>query len=515
MVKDRYRLLSRLGRGGMGSVWLAEDLALGRTVALKELVHQRDPGHRAEFRQRAAREAQALARIRHRAIVQVFDVFTEDEDPWLVMEYVPGRTLGAAIEGGRTIAEAEAARIAFEVAGALQAAHDAGVLHRDVKPHNIILAGNGGVFLVDFGIAHLSGAEPLTARNTMIGTAEFIAPERVIEGRAVPAGDLWSLGITLFTALEGYSPFHRDDGDPVATMMAVVNTPVPEPVRSGRLTGVLRGLLDREPDRRPTPAALRRTLRGILEPADPGRHGREPLDRDPVDHDPTGREPLDREPRVRAPREHDPRARTFVIGGGARENEPPLRARTRKVRETSLQLSVSLAGLPPAEARRLLEGCDDRVRLEVLSLMSAEAAAEIVKSGSVREAAALLALLGPHPDTAAPILRLLPVALAGGSLGRLPLETVVALVRGLAPTESSRLLVRSGFRTAAAVVGALPADHAGRLVETLSLKHAGAVLTYVPPVTVASLLRANADGRTDQILETLPPPVRTQVLRHL
>lgn len=500
VVKDRYRLLSPLGRGGMGSVWLAEDLALGRTVALKELVHQRDPGHRAEFRQRAAREAQALARIRHRAIVQVFDVFTEGDDPWLVMEYVPGRTLGAAIEGGRTIAEAEAARIAFEVAGALQAAHDAGVLHRDVKPHNIILAETGRVFLVDFGIAHLRGSEPLTARNTMIGTAEFIAPERVIEGRAVPAGDLWSLGITLFTALEGYSPFHRDDGDPVATMMAVVNTPVPAPVRSGRLTGVLRGLLDREPDRRPTPAALRRTLRGILEPADPGHHGREPLDR---------------EPRVRAPREHDPRARTFVIGGGAREDEPPLRARTRKVRETSLQLSVSLAGLPPAEARRLLEGCDDRVRLEVLSLMSAEAAAEIVKSGSVREAAALLALLGPHPDTAAPILRLLPVALAGGSLGRLPLETVVALVRGLAPTESSRLLVRSGFRTAAAVVGALPADHAGRLVETLSLKHAGAVLTYVPPVTVASLLRANADGRTDQILETLPPPVRTQVLRHL
>ncbi|MFD8230666.1 serine/threonine-protein kinase [Streptomyces sp. NPDC059696] len=266
LIAGRYRLLAKLGHGGMGTVWRAEDETVGREVAVKE---PRVPDHlpereRANAFERMRREARAAARLDHPAVVNVHDVAVVDDQPWIVMELVRGRSLGDALHEG-TLSAREAARIGLEVLGALEAAHAAGILHRDVKPDNVLLGRYDRVVLTDFGIAQIEGETSLTDTGGFVGSPEYIAPERVLGQRPGPASDLWSLGVVLYAATEGVSPFRRSNTP--ATLQSVLNaTPAPPASAQGPLAEAIRGLLDKDPARRPDAARVRALLEAAAHP---------------------------------------------------------------------------------------------------------------------------------------------------------------------------------------------------------------------------------------------------------
>ncbi|MFJ9245913.1 serine/threonine-protein kinase [Streptomyces sp. NPDC101776] len=251
LVGGRYRLLERIGSGGMGTVWRAFDELVDREVAVKQPRLPGDPEDE-EF-QRAAhrlyREARAAARVDHPSAVAIHDVVIEDEQlPWIVMELVRGESLHELLGRG-PLAPAEAARIGLAVLGALRAAHAVGIVHRDVKPANVLLGPHGRVVLTDFGIAHIQGEESLTASGEFVGSLEFIAPERMSGTGAGPASDLWSLGVLLYAAVEGASPFRRATVE--STLGAILAGAPPEPTRAGPLAPLVLRLLAREPEGRP------------------------------------------------------------------------------------------------------------------------------------------------------------------------------------------------------------------------------------------------------------------------
>ncbi|MFJ9868509.1 serine/threonine-protein kinase [Streptomyces sp. NPDC101165] len=263
LIAGRYRLLAKLGHGGMGTVWRAKDEMVDREVAVKE---PRVPDHlpereRANAFERMRREARAAARLDHPAVVDVYDVAVVDDRPWIVMELVRGRSLGDALQEG-TLDAREAARTGLQVLGALEAAHAAGVLHRDVKPDNVLLGRYDRVVLTDFGIAQIEGETNLTDTGGFVGSPEYIAPERVLGQRPGPASDLWSLGVVLYTATEGVSPFRRSNTP--ATLQSVLNAAPAVPATArGPLAEAINGLLQKDPARRPTAAQVR----GLLEAA--------------------------------------------------------------------------------------------------------------------------------------------------------------------------------------------------------------------------------------------------------
>ncbi|MBL3807225.1 serine/threonine-protein kinase [Streptomyces sp. BRB081] len=268
MIGGRFTLLGPLGSGGMGTVWRARDEVLHREVALKE-VRPPDPAltgpeAAATLRERVLREARALARLSHPHVVTVHQTVDAGAGthPWIVMELVPGESLADRLQRGPLLPR-EAAVLGRQILAALRAAHAAGIQHRDVKPANILLRADPGVpgppsaVLTDFGIAALQGSTALTATGDLIGSPEYIAPERV-RGRDAPASDLWSLGLVLYVAVEGHSPLRR--ATTLATLAAVLDEPVPPPVRSGPLAAVLGALLVRDPEARPDAATLDRLL---------------------------------------------------------------------------------------------------------------------------------------------------------------------------------------------------------------------------------------------------------------
>jgi len=208
LIGNRYRLVEPLGQGGMGRVWKARDEVLHRDVAIKELVPP--PGltedERREMRERSLREARAIARLNHANVVRVFDVLRTDGDPWIVMEYVPSRSLQDVLTTDGPVSPTRAAEIGLGVLGALKAAHRAGVMHRDVKPGNVLLGEDGRVVLTDFGLATVPGDPNVTRTGLVLGSPAYIAPERARDGTFGPEADLWSLGATLYAAVEGQSP---------------------------------------------------------------------------------------------------------------------------------------------------------------------------------------------------------------------------------------------------------------------------------------------------------------------
>ncbi|MFJ4975927.1 serine/threonine-protein kinase [Streptomyces coeruleorubidus] len=266
LIAGRYRLIAKLGHGGMGTVWRAKDETVDREVAVKE---PRVPEHlpereRANAFERMRREARAAARLDHPAVVDVHDVAVVEGQPWIVMELVRGRSLGDALQEG-TLSAREAARIGLEVLGALEAAHAAGILHRDVKPDNVLLGRYDRVVLTDFGIAQIEGETNLTDTGGFVGSPEYIAPERVLGQRPGPASDLWSLGVVLYAATEGVSPFRRSNTP--ATLQSVLNaTPAPPASAQGPLAEAITGLLHKDPARRPDAARVRALLEAAANP---------------------------------------------------------------------------------------------------------------------------------------------------------------------------------------------------------------------------------------------------------
>ncbi|GAA3444495.1 serine/threonine-protein kinase [Planomonospora venezuelensis] len=263
VLAGRYRAVEKLGEGGMGTVWRARDELLHREVAIKEvrLGSHLPAAHRAEMRERTLREARAAARLSHPAIVAVHDVIAQDDRPWIVMDLVRGHSLDEAIRSGGPLPPQQVAAIGAAMLDALSLAHGRGIMHRDVKPANIMLSQDGGVLLTDFGIATLEGDAQLTSPDALVGSPGYIAPERLRGTGDGPAADLWSLGATLYAAVEGRGPFHR--GTPVATLGAVLTQETPYPGRAGGLAPVLLAVLAKDPRERPGETALRAALRQV------------------------------------------------------------------------------------------------------------------------------------------------------------------------------------------------------------------------------------------------------------
>ncbi|MER5194802.1 serine/threonine-protein kinase [Streptomyces sp. NPDC002755] len=276
LLAGRYRLGDVLGRGGMGTVWRAEDETLGRTVAVKEL---RFPGNIDEDEKRrlitrTLREAKAIARIRNNSAVTVFDVVEEDDRPWIVMELVEGKSLAEVIREDGVLEPKRAAEVGLAILDVLRSAHREGILHRDVKPSNVLIAEDGRVVLTDFGIAQVEGDPSITSTGMLVGAPSYISPERARGHKPGPAADLWSLGGLLYAAVEGSPPY--DKGSAIATLTAVMTEQLEEPKNAGPLKDVIYGLLTKDPARRLDDAGARAMFNAVLHAPDP-RHA-EPAD---------------------------------------------------------------------------------------------------------------------------------------------------------------------------------------------------------------------------------------------
>ncbi|MEV0532665.1 protein kinase [Kitasatospora sp. NPDC050463] len=260
LLAGRYELGDRLGRGGMGTVWRAWDRMLDREVAVKELTVSHLPEEELQIlHARMKREASAAARIKHPGVITVHDVLEHDGRPWIVMELVDGRSLADVISQDGTLQPRAVAEVGSQVLAALHRGHQLGVLHRDVKPANVLLErGTGRVVLLDFGIATYEGSAELTRPGDLVGSPDYLAPERAQGERPGPASDLWGLGATMYAAVEGESPFRRTS--PLTTLAAVVGDPLPEPRRAGALGPVLAALMAKDPAERPSADEAARML---------------------------------------------------------------------------------------------------------------------------------------------------------------------------------------------------------------------------------------------------------------
>ncbi|MEU2774095.1 serine/threonine-protein kinase [Streptomyces sp. NPDC007162] len=265
LLAGRYRLGGVLGRGGMGTVWRAEDETLGRTVAVKELRFPSniDEDEKRRLITRTLREAKAIARIRNNSAVTVFDVVEEDDRPWIVMELVEGKSLAEVIREDGLLDPRRAAEVGLAILDVLRSAHREGILHRDVKPSNVLISEHDGrVVLTDFGIAQVEGDPSITSTGMLVGAPSYISPERARGHKPGPAADLWSLGGLLYAAVEGAPPY--DKGSAIATLTAVMTEPLEEPKNAGPLKDVIYGLLTKDPAQRLDDAGARAMLNAVV-----------------------------------------------------------------------------------------------------------------------------------------------------------------------------------------------------------------------------------------------------------
>ncbi|WP_406431882.1 serine/threonine protein kinase [Streptomyces sp. NBC_00631] len=333
LVAGRYRLTERIGRGGMGTVWRAEDEVLGRQVALKQL-HPRPHLSEEELAilyERTRREARSAARVVHPNVIVVHDVVDDDGRPCVVMEYVQAPTLADVLDGGRTLPPEEAARIGLGMIGALRAAHVAGVLHRDVKPGNVLLGPGDRVVLTDFGIALTAGSSTLTQTGQMVGSIPYMAPERLRGLTPGPASDLWSLGATLYQAVEGRPPFRRETA--METAYAIVTDPVEPLKQAGPLEPLVQLLLAKDPADRPSAEQTERALLGTWSGAVTPAPRRQPTQQVPAETQAAGPTPTG-----------------AVPAGTVRAAASAGRRRRRRARRGRLALAAGATALAAAAA---------------------------------------------------------------------------------------------------------------------------------------------------------------------
>ncbi|MEU0070944.1 serine/threonine-protein kinase [Streptomyces sp. NPDC006332] len=322
LLAGRYRLGGVLGRGGMGTVWRAEDETLGRTVAVKELRFPTniDEEEKRRLITRTLREAKAIARIRNNSAVTVYDVVEEDDRPWIVMELVEGKSLAEAIREDGLLEPKRAAEVGLAILDVLRSAHREGILHRDVKPSNVLISEDGRVVLTDFGIAQVEGDPSITSTGMLVGAPSYISPERARGHKPGPAADLWSLGGLLYASVEGVPPY--DKGSAIATLTAVMTEQLDEPKNAGPLKDVIYGLLTKDPAKRLDDAGARTMLNAVI-------HAPEPKDEPELALDATKVVPLPPQP--------DEDAGKRSSGGGKRGEEAGERFRgaLRSVRKAA------------------------------------------------------------------------------------------------------------------------------------------------------------------------------------
>jgi eukaryotic-like serine/threonine-protein kinase len=527
VLNGRYRLVYQLGVGGMGSVWLADDQLLERSVALKELLPWTGRAGLPARRARAVQEARAMARVRHPAIVPIHDVFFIDEDPWIVMDYISGRSLSDMIKDG-TLDEQSIARIGLHVLRGLAAVHRAGVVHRDVKPANILVADDDSIFLVDFGIARIAGDTSLTGHSIM-GTPDFLAPERLREGYEVgPPADIWALGVTFYFALEGCSPFWREsESGWQAILLAILTEPPRRMAHGGPLAGITLRMLSKDPERRANADQILAVLESIVRPP-PARPLSRPSGRpDSVEFaESAGRsqptraltDPGPEPPRSRSWR--DQAARQSPPQDAPAGEQPVALAPASAYRPNRGAVGNGAAGKGRhdrfAEARDMIRNVGTDTGVAMLLAMSETDAARIVADCPPKLCGDLLqGISAVRPATAATILRTLRSRAAGRAFAYLRPQTASSLVAEMTPHEALRILDNADERTVAAVLMELPVPVSATLVKSMySKQRAAQVLTHVRPSTAAELLRPDAEFATG-VLRHLSEPVRKQVSRHL
>ncbi|MFE3947569.1 serine/threonine-protein kinase [Streptomyces sp. NPDC059118] len=337
LLAGRYRLGEVLGRGGMGTVWRAVDETLGRTVAVKELRFPSaiDDDEKRRLITRTLREAKAIARIRNNGAVTVYDVVDEDDRPWIVMELIEGKSLAEAVREDGVLTPKRAAEVGLAILDVLRSAHREGILHRDVKPSNVLIAEDGRVVLTDFGIAQVEGDPSVTSTGMLVGAPSYISPERARGHKPGPPADLWSLGGLLYASVEGSPPY--DKGSAIATLTAVMTEPLDPPKNAGPLEEVIYGLLARDPEQRLDDAGARALLNDVI-------HA--PEKPDPVVPPPADATQVMALPRTPAASGAKSATASAEQGEGTRDR---LRGALRSVRnaKTTPAVAAASAALPP------------------------------------------------------------------------------------------------------------------------------------------------------------------------
>ncbi|MFJ8533002.1 serine/threonine-protein kinase [Streptomyces sp. NPDC093591] len=354
LLAGRYRLGDVLGRGGMGTVWRAEDETLGRTVAVKELRFPSniDEEEKRRLITRTLREAKAIARIRNNSAVTVFDVVEEDDRPWIVMELVEGKSLAEVIREDGLLEPKRAAEVGLAILDVLRSAHREGILHRDVKPSNVLLESDSDrVVLTDFGIAQVEGDPSITSTGMLVGAPSYISPERARGHKPGPAADLWSLGGLLYASVEGVPPY--DKGSAIATLTAVMTEPLEEPKNAGPLKDVIYGLLTKDPAKRLDDAGARAMLNAVI-------HAPEPKDEPEPALDATRVVPLPPQPDAPENKGRSGAGSKSGAGSGGKRAEEAgerLRGALRSVRKAA----VSAGAAGAAAAARTKSGSETAV----------------------------------------------------------------------------------------------------------------------------------------------------------
>jgi flagellar motility protein MotE (MotC chaperone) len=498
LLNHRYRLEERLGQGSMGSVWKAYDTRLERTVAAKELVSARGGAEDLDIRrERVRREALALAKVEHPAIVTIHDLIYEGpgQDPWIVMAYVRGRSLDSILGDPQPLDERRVAGIGLAALQGLMACHERDVYHRDVKPANIVLSGDGSVRLVDFGIARIVGKNPLTMDSNVIGTPEFLAPELFTDHQAGPATDLWALGVTLYCALEGRSPFRAETLP--ATIAAILSKNPAEPRTRGEVAALVLTMLRKHPAERPDTATVAAVLGRVASggaqaarpdraPARPGQGVRRA--QEPRVAQGTVRRPVPAQPRRAAP-------------------APPASA---PLRHTPLQ------GMPAQDAAKIVSDWPtERAVTDLLTLAETTVARIINRCADPVAGKLLSGIAADQPARVRKILEMVTTERAGRLLDHMSSLAAASALSLPTPTGAVRVLGQADDLTATGVLLEMSAPSAAGLVMVMDTERAVKLLGHAAPVTVAAVLRNVPRDRREAVLSRLPQLFRSLVARHL